>query len=504
VPTAWWKSAVVYQIYPRSFQDSDGDGNGDLKGILRRLDYLAELGVDALWLSPIYPSPMKDGGYDITDFTGVDPRFGTMADFDRLVAACHERHMKVLLDFVPNHTSDLHPWFKARRDWFVWRDKPNNWLSRFGGSAWTLDGTTGQYYYHMYLPEQPDLNWRNPEVEKAMLDVIRFWLRRGVDGLRVDSPLTLLEDPAFRDNPPNPDYWPGKPAFEKHLPVYTRDIDENHSLLARMRRVFDEFPGRVFIAETNLKTERLVTYYGKSEPEAHLPFNFQLIFTPWNRDAIAMLVEKYEAALPPGAWPNWVLGNHDRSRVATRIGPKHARLAAMLLLTLRGTPTLYNGEELGMRDVAIPPERVQDKGEGRDPERTPMPWDSSRNAGFTKGKPWLPLGDYRKQNAAAEAKDPHSMLSLYRRLLELRRKEPALSLGSWKLEKAERDVLAYRRGEFLVLLNFSAEERVFPLKRAKFVLSTTLESRPEVVGSVRLAPNEGVILKGVFASREDR
>ncbi|MBV9077236.1 MAG: alpha-amylase, partial [Methylobacteriaceae bacterium] len=360
--TTWWKDGIVYQIYPRSFQDSNGDGVGDLAGITSRLGYIADLGVQAVWISPIYPSPMADFGYDVSDYTGIHPLFGDLADFERLVAEAHRRGLKVILDFVPNHTSDEHPWFiesrssrdNPKRDWYLWRDPkpdgsaPNNWVSNFGGSAWQYDERTGQYYYHAFLREQPDLNWRNADLREAMFDVLRVWLDRGVDGFRVDVIWHLIKDAEFRDNPPNPAYHSGRPEIESLLQEHSADQPEVHEVIAGMRRVIDSYQDRVLIGEIYLPIERLVAYYGKDLTGAQLPFNFQLIQTAWNARAISRLVAEYEAALPAGGWPNWVLGNHDQPRIAARIGAAQARVAAMLLLTLRGTPTMYYGDEIGL------------------------------------------------------------------------------------------------------------------------------------------------------------
>jgi alpha-glucosidase len=526
---AWWQRGIVYQVYPRSFQDSDGDGVGDLPGITSRLDYLRWLGVDAVWISPVFPSPMADFGYDVSDYCGIHPLFGTLDDFDRLLAEAHGRGLRVILDFVPNHTSHLHPWFlesrasrdSPRRDWYVWRDPapdggpPNNWLSNFGGPGWTLDETTGQYYYHAFLAEQPDLNWRNPEVVEAMLGVLRFWLDRGVDGFRVDVIYHLLEDAEFRDNPRNPAWTPGGNPADAVLPVHTVDQDEVHALVARMRRLFDEYGERVLIGEIYLPVERLVRYYGEELGGAHLPFNFQLILARWDARHIARLIDEYEAALPEGGWPNWVLGNHDQHRIATRVGAEQARVAAMLLLTLRGTPTLYYGDEIGMHDVEIPPERVQDpfekrvpdRGLGRDPERTPMQWDGGPGAGFTTGEPWLPLADdWRVVNVRAERDNPRSTLTLYRRLIELRRGEPALEVGRFEPVAAEGDVLAYvrraRRGEsdFLVALNLGGRPHVLRRPagspRGTVAASTHLDREGETIsGDVHLRGNEGLVIR---------
>ena len=432
----WWQRGIVYQIYPRSFSDSNADGTGDLTGIVNRLDYLADLGVDAIWISPIFPSPMADFGYDVSDYTNVDPLFGSLEDLDRLVQAAHQRSIRVLLDYVPNHTSDLHPWFvdssrsrdAEKRDWYIWREPkpdgspPNNWLSVFGGSAWELDPATGQFYYHSYLKEQPDLNWRNPAVSTAMLDVLRFWFDRGIDGFRIDALRQLIKDDQLRDNPPRQARSAGRSPYESLVPLYTSDRPELLDIVSEFRRVADAYPERVLIGELYLSIERLMAYYGVDGSGLHLPFNFHLILTAWQAQAVGALIETYEAALPAGAWPNWVLGNHDRPRAASRVGGDQARVAAVLLLTLRGTPTLYQGDELGMQDVPIPAEAVQDPvernlpglGLGRDPERTPMQWDASPNAGFTMPtvRPWLPLAaDYATMNVAVQRDDLQSMLS---------------------------------------------------------------------------------------------
>ncbi|TMA12179.1 MAG: alpha-amylase, partial [Deltaproteobacteria bacterium] len=381
VAAPWWQTGVVYQIYPRSYQDSNGDGVGDLPGITARLDHLASLGVDAIWISPFYPSPMKDFGYDVSDYTGVDPLFGTLADFDRLLAAAHERGLAVIIDWVPNHTSDQHAWFLAsrssrenpRRDWYVWRDAkpdgslPNNWLSAFGGPAWTWEPRTRQYYLHTFLKEQPDLNWRNPEVRRAMLSTLEFWLERGVDGFRIDVAHAVMKDPELRDNPPAPagrrDFHKDMGEYGTQLHIYDRGHADTHLVYRDVRRLLERFSGtraRISIGEIHLfDLAELVAYYGAELDELHMPFNFTLLNVPWSAEAVRSTVDEMEAALPEGAWPNWVLGNHDESRVASRIGAVAARSAMLLLLTLRGTPTLYYGDELGMEDVQVPPELVQ-------------------------------------------------------------------------------------------------------------------------------------------------
>jgi alpha-glucosidase len=523
----WWRSAVVYQVYPRSFQDTTGNGIGDLEGVRRRLPYLADLGVDAVWLSPFYPSPMADFGYDVADHCDVDPLFGDLGDFDRMLGEAHALGLKVIVDLVPNHTSDQHPWFAAsrssrthpQRDWYIWRDAapnggpPTNWLSVFGGPAWTWDAATEQYYYHAYLAAQPDLNWRRPDVQETMLGVLRFWLERGVDGFRVDALRQLIKDEQLRDNPPNPAHRPDQGPYESLLPVYTTDRPEIHPILARMRQILDAYGDRMLLGELYLPIERLMAYYGENGNELHLPGNFHLIQTPWRAREVATLIAAYEAALPPGGWPNWVLSNHDRSRLVSRVGPAQARVAAMLLLTLRGTPTLYYGDELGMWDQVIPPDCVQDPWEkqvpglglGRDPVRTPMLWDDSGHAGFTSGAPWLPThAEAASLNVAAQRRDPTSMLTFYQRLLTLRRATPALSIGAYTpLADTADAVLAYVRtaGEqtCLVALNFGTRPQPIALdaltRPGQVVLSTHLDRAGEsVAATLTLRGDEGVIV----------
>jgi alpha-glucosidase len=523
----WWERGIIYQIYPRSFMDSNGDGIGDLAGIRAKLDYLQWLGVDAIWISPFYPSPMADFGYDISNYTDIDPIFGSLNDFDALLADAHGRGLKLLLDYVPNHTSDRHPWFldarssrnSAKRDWYIWRDPkpdggpPNNWLSNFGGGAWEWDPTTGQYYYHAFLKEQPDLNWRNPEVQDAMLKVLRFWLDRGVDGFRVDVMHHLVKDSEFRDNPPNPDWRPEMGPYRELLTTYTADLPEVQEIVARFRSVVEEYDDRMLVGEIYLPVERLMAYYGASGKGAHLPFNFQLIRLPWNAREITAAVERYEALLPSYAWPNWVLGNHDKSRVATRVGAAQARVAAMLLLTLRGTPTMYYGDEIGMHDVQILADKVRDPfeknvpglGLGRDPERTPMQWSGNEHADFTTGIPWLPIADdHQAVNVARERNEPTSILALYHRLIELRRAEPALSVGEFAPLPTGEDLMAYVRKanerRLLIVLNLSARTQSFSLTelqcRGILLLSTSLDRKQEELpDKLDLRADEGVIVE---------
>ena len=533
----WWQRGIIYQIYPRSYQDSNGDGVGDLAGILRRLDYVAGLNVDAIWLSPIYPSPMHDFGYDVADYCAIHPLFGAMADFDRLLEAVHRRGMRLILDLVPNHTSDEHPWFvesrrsrdNPRRDWYIWADPapdggpPNNWLSFFGGPAWTFDAHTGQYYLHQFVKQQPELNYRHPAVLAAMLEVMRFWLDKGVDGFRVDVIWLMMKDARLRDEPPNPD-WDGVDPFGSLRHIYTQNLPEVHDPIRAMRALLDRYEARMMVGEIYLPNAELVKYYGRLRPnhtydECHLPFNFQLIHAPWQAQIVRRMVDAYEAALPAGAWPNWVLGNHDQRRLATRVGPAQARVANMLLLTLRGAPTTYYGEEIGMRNVPIPPAYVQDPPAvnqpeiahiiGRDPERTPMQWDSSPNAGFAPAdaRPWLPVADdYRTHNVLAQEADPTSMLRLYRALTALRRAEPALHVGAYaSLDAGAADVFAYLRtapgaDSFLIVLNFGAGDHTLNLRhaaaQASIAVSTAMDRQGAVdLDNLALRPHEGLALR---------
>jgi alpha-glucosidase len=470
MPAPWWRSAVVYQIYPRSFADSDGDGVGDLPGITAGLEHVRDLGADAVWLSPIYRSPMADFGYDVADHTDVDPRFGTLADADALIARAHELGLRVLLDFVPNHTSDRHPWFaesrasrdSPKRSWYVWRAgdaPPNGWLSAFGGGrpAWTRDDATGEWYLHSFLPQQPDLNWDEAAVEAAMHDVLRFWLRRGVDGFRIDVAHRLGKDPALGDNEPG----------RRH----DEDWPSVHPRMAGIRRVLEEFDGdRVAIGEVYLLDQRALAPYVTTGDELHLAHNFVFLNLPWSAARFRAVVDEFEELTRDGGWPAWCLNNHDHSRTATRYGVARARVAAMLVLTLRGTPFIYQGEELGLTDGAVPEETVVDV-DGRDPERVPLPWErpsvAGPGAGFTTGRPWLPVHpDAECLAVTAQAGAPGSSLALYRDLLALRRATPALHSGSYRSLDAARDVLAFARAEgdscAVVALNFAPFPRPLP------------------------------------------
>jgi alpha-glucosidase len=480
--TQWWRDATIYQIYPRSFQDTTGNGIGDLAGIRERLGYLQELGVGAVWLSPIFTSPMRDFGYDISDYRAISPLFGDMAAFDELLEAAHGQGLKLLLDFVPNHSSDQHPWFiesgssrdAPKRDWYIWKDPapgggpPNNWISNFGGSAWEWDEHTRQYYYHAFLASQPDLNWRNPDVRRAMHDVLRFWLDKGVDGFRIDVVWHLAKDPEFRDNPTNPGWDPSQPEIQRHLQQYSADQPFVHEIIEELREVIEAYNDRLLIGEIYLPLDRLVAYYGRDNAGLHLPFNFQLITSPWRGAAIRDLIEEYEAAIPVGGWPNWVLSNHDQPRIAARVGQAQARVAAMMLLTLRGTPTLYYGDEIGMGDVHIPADRIKDPWAVNEPEacfirdkaRTPMQWSAATaHAGFSSGDPWLPLtADWESRNVRSQQDDGGSMLALHRALLALRAEHEDLLSGDFRPVAAAESVVAYRRGDRIaVALNLSSD-----------------------------------------------
>lgn len=504
-PQVWWQQGIFYQIYPRSFQDSNGDGIGDLQGMTERFSYLQDLGVDTLWISPIYPSPMADFGYDVTDYCDIHPMFGTLADFDRLLTAAHRRNMHVVLDFIPNHTSDEHPWFvesrnsreSAKRDWYIWCEAkedggpPNNWVSFFGGSAWTWDKKTQQYYLHLFHEKQPDLNWRNPEVVETLHQVLHFWLKRGVDGFRMDAVTMLVKHGAMPDMPLVGE-WTGIELLQRH--VYVHNQPELHHLLRGFRRLCDSYEGhRVTIGETgDLDPAKLVVYYGTELDELHMPFNFIAMQKPWQAGELKQAITAYYAALPPGATPNFVFGNHDTRRLATRYGYANHRSVGMLLLTLRGVPTLYYGDELGMTDGIIPPQRVQDpmglrfpnSDHGRDPARTPMQWDSSPNAGFAPPgvDPWLPIaGNFHETNVAVQQANPHSTFKFYQTLIKFRRTLPALRDGTIAfVDGTPDDVVAYLRQyegqRLLVIINFTNKEFTFDLSKLARQVALLLSS----------------------------
>jgi len=485
----WWQHAVFYEIYPRSFADSNNNGIGDLNGIASKLDYLKDLGVDAIWITPCFPSPQVDFGYDVSDYENIDPMYGTLADFDHLEKEASQHGIHVILDFVINHTSDQHPWFldsrssrtSAHRDWYIWRDgkgsgqPPNNWLSTFGGSAWQYDATTSQYYYHFFYPQQPDLNWRNPAVKDAMFDVTRFWYKRGVSGFRLDAVDALFEDPNLHDNP----VLPGKNAYGDPIEQnkYNDNLPEVHDILRDLRKVADEYSA-VLIGETwTDNIAELNRYYGPHNDELQLPMDF--LFTMVNRLSPAEFRERIEEVNSASGWPTFVISNHDIVRSYDRYGDgthndQIAKLMAGLYLTLRGTPIMYYGEEIGMKTT--PPTRSEDvqdpigrrgwpKEKGRDGERTPMQWDDSVNAGFSQAKPWLPVPPtYKTHNVADELKDPDSVLSFYKKVLALRHTNQALLDGDYvPLNENDQSVLSYLRSykneAILVALNMSGTEQ---------------------------------------------
>jgi alpha-glucosidase len=525
----WWRDAVLYENHLPSMRDGDGDGIGDLQGLIDSLDYLGEtLGIDAIWVGPFFRSPLLDQGFDITDHLDVDPIFGDLETFDRLLGEAHARRLKIIVDYVPNHTSNEHPWFvesrssrhSPKREWYTWRDPapgggpPNNWISEAGGPSWTLDEATGQYYLHSHLAEQPDLNWRNPEVRVAMLDVLRFWMRRGADGVRIDVAHMLMKDPELRDNPPAPEGYTN--PFELQPPDYLsqRHVNDRahpdvHRVLGEIRAVLGEFGGRLAISEIEaMDWDTWARYFGDEGGGLHMPFAFQLIETAWEAEALAATIASLEQSLPEEAWPILTLGNHDRSRLASRIGSAQARVAAVLLLTLRGTPIFLYGDELGMVDQPVPRERQRDYfglrgGVSHDAARTPMPWSAAPNGGFSAALPedlWLPVSaEYESINIEAQLADPDSSLNLYRRLIALRGESNALRHGRYALVEHYPGCLVYRRaagGETkLIALNLTAEELEIQLPAGTVRLSTHRDREGDrVAGSLRLRADEGVVL----------
>ncbi|HEY5890874.1 MAG TPA: alpha-amylase family glycosyl hydrolase [Acidimicrobiia bacterium] len=530
--SSWWRDAVFYQIYPLSFADSNGDGFGDIDGIVSKLDYLSDtLGVDALWVSPFFKSPMKDWGYDIADHTAVDPIFGDTSSAEALIEEAHKRGLRVIFDYIMNHTSDEHPWFvdsrssrdSVKRDWYVWEDPkedgspPNNWVSVFSGPAWSLDETTGQYYRHTYLAHQPDLNWRNPELVEAMLGVARFWLDRGVDGFRVDAAHQMMKDPLNRDNPPTPpDYprpWKFMGEYDDFIHLYDLGHPDVHAAHRAFRAVLDEYPQHpVSVGEIHIfDLPEWASYYGEELDQFHMPFNFHLMATQWDPIRIRAIIETVLWNVPVGAWTNWTMGNHDEIRLATRIGLDNARIVGMLLLTLRGTPFLYYGDELGMPEVEVPTASKKDPWGlrldflSRDGARTPMRWDASPSGGFALSPaaeaPWLPVGpDVDKINVASELEDPESTINLYRRLLAFRKGSPALRRGSFLAHpSSDEQVFAYRRESddetVTVILNFSDTLQSVRIRAGKVMISTIDSTRKDHFRhTVELAGGEGVIV----------
>jgi alpha-glucosidase len=525
VPSPWWQAAVLYQIYPRSFADSNGDGIGDLGGIAAHLDHLTWLGVDGIWLSPVTPSPNADWGYDVADFCAIAPEFGTLDQFDALVAEAARRGIHVLLDIVPNHTSDQHPWFldartsrtASRRDWYVWGDPkpdgspPNNWVSSFGGPAWTLDPGTGQFYLHNHLDEQPDLNWWNESVRDAFDNILRFWCDRGVAGFRIDVANVIIKDALLRDNPPATE----EDDFEAQLfgqrSVYNANRPEVHDVLRHWRRLADTYDEpRLLIGETPVPVDRLAEFYGRGDDELQLAFNFNFISAPLEAEALRAVVEETEAALPPGAWPAWTGSNHDMCRFPTRWAgddPDRTRVALLMLLSLRGTPVLYQGDEIGMGDVALAHEDMRDPlgvrywpaYAGRDAGRTPMQWRRGEGGGFTGPGvvPWLPLGDVARVNVADQRDDPGSVLTLARDLIAFRRAHRDFCLASYESVASPPDVWRWRRGDgYEVILNLSFDP--VELEGVEGTIALCTDRRRDnlaLTGRLSLAPASGLILE---------
>jgi alpha-glucosidase len=514
----WWQRAVFYQIYPRSFADSNGDGIGDLDGVTAHLDYLESLGVDAIWLNPINPSPLDDWGYDVSDYCGIHRDLGDLAAFDRLVAESHRRGIRVIVDLVPNHTSNQHPWFiesrasrtNPKRDWYIWvpgsPDRaPNNWQSTFGGSAWKYDPATASWFLHTFLEQQPDLNFRNPEVVDAMHDVIRFWLDRGADGFRIDVVANMIKDAELRDNPIREATDPDIPWHAKGTqdPLYSHDRPEVHDVIRGFRRVSDRYQQRILVGETwPREHERLADFL--LPDELQLAFNFRFLLARCDARRFRAAIEQTERSFGPGAWPTWTLSNHDFPRHISRYsrdgdGEARARVAAVMLFALRGTPFIYYGEEIGMRDAAIPADSKRDP-VGRDGCRSPMQWTDAPNGGFSASpNTWLPCGDFKAVNVASQLDDPHSMLSLYRRLIQLRKSTPALVEGTYRaFDGAPEDCLVFHRDapqqHLIVALNFAAEPREIDLKAGKILLSTVSRSANLTKSQLTLAPNEAVIV----------
>jgi alpha-glucosidase len=536
----WYKQSVVYQIYPWSFKDTNNDGVGDLRGIIEKLDYLNDgtpqsLGIGAIWLSPIYKSPMKDYGYDISDYYDIDPRFGTMQDFDELVQECRNRNIKIIMDYVTSHTSSEHPWFtqsrsshdNPKRDWYIWRDPkpdgspPNNWLSVFGGSAWTLDEFTGQYYLHHFLHEQPDLNWRNPEVREEMKRILDFWMQRGVDGFRVDAISHFIEDSEFRDNPINEEYIEGKHIpYMKYVPKYSVDQPELREVVQLLCDTLNNHEEKFMISETSLRGNDFFEAYRYSSTKLHAPFNFSLIHMKWRASSYRRFIDNFERLLTKDEIPTYVLGNHDQPRIASRLDKLRARTSAMLLLTLRGLPFIYYGEELGLKNVKIPDHKMKDRfvvqslaaagaGQTRDPSRTPMPWSSEKNAGFSYVDPWLPLArTYRKHNVEAQMKDQKSMLGLHRKLIHFRNSSQALVEGIYQsISTVSKKLYVYKREteneKLLIMLNFSKETIHEPLPEDstyELVCSTYMDYKEgeKMTAQISIRPYEGFLLKQII------
>jgi alpha-glucosidase len=531
-PARWCHGGVFYQIYPRSFADSNGDGCGDLPGIISRLDYLAELGITGIWLSPITVSPDRDWGYDVADYRDVDPDFGSLDDLTTLVGEAGRRGIRILLDLVPNHTSDQHPWFvdartardAEHRDWYVWADPapdggpPNNWVSVFGGSAWELDAASGQYFLHNFELEQPDLNWWNDDVRTAFDEIVRYWWHRGIAGFRIDVCNMMIKDAELRDNPPATEEDPLDQQFMGVKALYNTDRPEAHDILRRWRAIADSYqPARLLIGETNVdKLSTLMEFYGNGHDELHGGFNFVFLNAPFEAEAMRAVVEEVEATLPAGAWPIWTGSNHDVSRLATRWAggdPDKIRCALLILLTLRGTPFLYQGDEIGLTDGPIAQSDLRDAVgirfwpyyKGRDAERTPMPWSDGPGGGFTEAgvRTWLPMADPAQCNVAAQQHDPDSVLAFTRRAIARRAVSDDLAVGSYRSLPSPEGTWAFQRGAgTVVVLNMSDSPQEFDGFAGKFdgvagtiVLATDrARERTTQEGGLTLTPWSGIVV----------
>jgi alpha-glucosidase len=526
---SWWKHGIIYQVLVKSFYDSDGDGIGDIQGIIHKLDYLADLGITALWLTPIFESTMYDQGYDVRDYLEIDPRYGTLEDFIVLLDKAHERDIRIILDMVLNHTSHYHPWFlesrssvsNAKRDWYIWRDgekgkPPNNWKSAFGGSAWEWDEKTQQYYLHSFLKEQPDLNWRNPELKKEFSDIFRKWLNLGVDGFRLDVINTIIKDKKFRDNPRVFRF----PFFQDHR--FNRDRPKSIKVVKWLRTLINEYPDRVIVGEVYTlppgNSETVASYLGNGDNALHMAFDFSLIFSRWNARRYYKAIKKWYKHIPKKGWPCHVLSNHDLHRSINRYGilrdkNQKARVAAVMLLTLKGTPFLYYGEEIGMENIRLKRREIDDPlgkkfwpiYSGRDQARSPMQWNKEKHSGFTKGTPWLRVAyNYQKKNVQVQLKDNDSILNTYRKLIHIRQHHSALQYGKWTpVSKGYNGVLSYIREDhdmkIFVVLNFSPAKKTIhlPDKSSWKVLFSTNDNSADkiMIGKHNIIAYEAVILE---------
>ncbi len=516
VDTSWWKHAVFYHIYPKSFQDSDGDGIGDIRGITGRLDYLAELGIDAVWLSPVYRSPMVDGGYDISDYCDIDPIFGSPEDFKNLLTQAHDKGIKVMMDLVMNHTSDQHPWFaesrsspdNPKRDWYIWNaghKAPNNWRTNFLERAWCRDSVTGQFYYHSFFKEQPDLNWRNEDMKQAFFENIRFWLDMGVDGFRLDVVNMIVKDSLLRNNP-----------LQVRTKAYNRNQPETYDILREFRSLLNEYPDKASVGEIYVlppgDPTLTASFLGNGDDMLHMAFDFSLLFRTWNARKYYQTIQSYYDALPPAGWPCFAFSNHDMGRSLNRFGRgrhthEKAKLLAVLLLTLKGTPFIYYGDELGMINARIPRKQIRDRYgkmfwplyKGRDQGRTPMQWNADTGGGFTDSEPWLALNkNYHTVNAESEIADENSVLNTYRRLITLRKAVPALQQGKIEFtETGQKGILSYTRTlddqQTHVILNFNSHKRNFPEISEGYTLVFSTHDNYTIGDPLVLQPFEAVI-----------